>query len=128
MRLIGVALMGFVLLRSVPVAAMNGEVYFYRDWMVEAPLTAGVVNGVSLGLMVGRRYGELPAPVKWEDPSSISADTHRWLAGQYRHLWVLGNAVGALLLVSGLFGSSIRIFIRFKRFRNKEGTGSARPR
>lgn len=127
MRFIGLVVLGVVLLRSMPVAAMCNEVVFYRDWIVEAPLTAGVVNGVSLGMLVARRYGELPAPVNWQDPSSISEDTHRWLADQYRHIWILGNAVGALLLISGLFGSFIRLSNRFRCSRNKALLRPARP-
>lgn len=79
-----------------------------RDWTIERPATAGILNGISVGLYDGFGFGEQSESASPYDPYGMTPMVYKELSRSGRLPYRVGSAVGYLLSLLVIFGVPFR--------------------
>lgn len=80
-----------------------------RDWTVERPATAGVLNGMSVGLYGGFKLGSQSEEASSHDPYGMTTKVRSELVRVGRLPYRIGSAVGYLFSLLVIFGLPFRV-------------------
>ena len=79
-----------------------------RDWTIEKPFAAGLINGMTLGLAPGSRFATQARPANSNDPFGMSPLVRDMLLGWAAVPYRIGRSVGGLFTFLILFGAWFR--------------------
>jgi hypothetical protein len=80
-------------------ALADGPPRYVRDWQVERPVVAGLVNGLTVGVVPSTRFGSGGAAASPSDPYGVSGTVHAEVARLSEPAYRVATAVGLVFWV-----------------------------